>query len=68
MALCVWSCSAPLLYLAIIVQMYVIIHHRFARSIREERTLDKRNVWYLRAIGMLTIVTELMQRQTRGLG
>ena len=30
------------------------------RSIREEGTLDKRNVWYLRAIGMLTIVTELI--------
>ena len=39
----------PLLYLAIIVLMFVIIH-----------TLDKRNVWYLRAIGMLTIVTELI--------
>ena len=42
----------PLLYLAII--------HSLRRSIREERTLDKRNVWYLRAIGMLTIVTELI--------
>ena len=46
----------PLLYLAIIVLMFVIIHS-LRRSIREERTLDKRNVWYLRAIGMLTIVT-----------
>ena len=49
----------PLLYLAIIVLMFVIIHS-LRRSIREERTLDKRNVWYLRAIGMLTIVTELI--------
>lgn len=49
----------PLLYLAIIVLMFMIIHS-LRRSIREERTLDKRNVWYLRAIGMLTIVTELI--------
>ena len=50
----------PLLYLAIIVLMFMIIHS-LRRSIREERTLDKRNVWYLRAIGMLTIVTELIK-------
>lgn len=46
-------------YAAIIVLMFLIIHS-LRRSIREERTLDKRNVWYLRAIGMLTIVTELI--------
>ena len=40
----------PLLYLGIIVLMFVIIHS-LRRSIREERTLDKRNVWYLRTIG-----------------
>lgn len=49
----------PLLFLAIIVLMFVIIHS-LRRSIREERTLDKRNVWYLRAIGMLTIASELI--------
>ena len=42
-----WLCSYPLLYLGIIVLMFVIIHS-LRRSIREERTLDKRNVWYLR--------------------
>ena len=49
----------PLFYLGIIVLMFVIIHS-LRRSIREERTLDKRNVWYLRAIGMLTILGELI--------
>ena len=49
----------PILYLAIIVLMFMIIHS-LRCSIREERTLDKRNVWYLRAIGMLTIATELI--------
>lgn len=49
----------PLLFLAIIVLMFVIIHS-LRRSIREERTLDKRNIWYLRAIGMLTIAAELI--------
>ena len=49
----------PLFYAVIIVLMFMIIHS-LRRSIREERTLDKRNVWYLRAIGMLTIVTELI--------
>lgn len=48
----------PLLYLGIIVLMFVIIHS-LRRSIREERTLDKRNVRYLRAIGLLTILAEL---------
>ena len=46
-------------YLTIIVLMFLIIHS-VRRSIREERTLDKRNVWYLRAIGGLAIATELM--------
>ena len=49
----------PLLYLGIIVLMFVIIHS-LRRSIREERTLDKRNVWYLRTIGLLTILAELI--------
>ena len=49
----------PLLYLAIIVLMFVIIHS-LRRSIREERTLDRRNVWYLRSIGLLTIAAELI--------
>lgn len=49
----------PLLYLGIIVLMFMIIHS-LRRSIREERTLDRRNVWYLRAIGMLTIAAELI--------
>lgn len=48
----------PLLFLGIIVLMFVIIHS-LRRSIREERTLDKRNVWYLRTIGLLTILAEL---------
>ena len=49
----------PLLYLAIIVLMFVIIHS-LRRSIREERTLDRKNVWYLRIIGLLTIASELI--------
>lgn len=48
-----------LAYLTIIVLMVLIIHS-VRRSIREERTLDKRNVWYLRAIGGLAIATELV--------
>lgn len=46
-------------YLTIIVLMILIINS-VRRSIREERTLDKRNVWYLRAIGGLAILTELL--------
>ncbi len=49
----------PVLFLAIIVLMIMIIHS-LRRSIREERTLDRRNVWYLRTIGLLTIVSELV--------
>ena len=48
-----------LAYLTIVVLMVLIIHS-VRRSIREERTLDKRNVWYLRAIGGLAIATEIM--------
>lgn len=48
-----------LAYLTIVALMFMIIHS-VRRSIREERTLDKRNVWYLRAIGGLAIVTDLM--------
>ena len=47
-----------LFYAAIVVLMFMIIHS-LRKSIRNERTLDKRNVWYLRAIGMLTIFSEL---------
>lgn len=47
-------------FMAIIVLMFLIIHS-LRRSIREERALDKRNVWLLRTIGLLTIFTELMQ-------
>ncbi len=36
--------------MAIVVLMFLIIHS-IRRSIREEHTLDRRNVWYLRAIG-----------------
>lgn len=46
-------------YLTVIVLMFLILHS-VRRSIREERTLDKRNVWYLRAIGGLAIATELL--------
>ena len=49
----------PLFYLAIIVLMFMIIHS-LRRSIREERTLDRRNVWYLRTIGVLTIAVEFI--------
>ncbi len=45
--------------MAIVVLMFLIIHS-IRRSIREEHTLDRRNVWYLRAIGSLTILTELL--------
>lgn len=47
-------------FVAIIVLMFLIIHS-LRRSIREERTLDKRNVWLLRTIGLLTILMELFQ-------
>lgn len=47
-----------LFYAAIIVLMFIIIHS-LRKSIRNERTLNKRNVWYLRAIGVLTILSEL---------
>lgn len=47
-------------FIAIIVLMFLIVHS-LRRSIREERTLDKRNVWLLRVIGGLTILTELLQ-------
>ncbi len=50
----------PLAYLAVIILMGIIIYS-LRRSIREEGTLDKRNVWYLRAIGVLTIFMELLQ-------
>lgn len=46
-------------FLAVIVLMLLIIHS-LRRSIREERTLDRRNVWLLRTIGLLTILTELL--------
>lgn len=49
---------SSLSYVAIIVLMFLIIHS-LRKSIRDERTLDKRNVWYLRAIGILTILSEL---------
>lgn len=45
-------------YLAIIVLMFMIIHS-IRRSIKEERTLDNRNVWFIRTIGILTIFVEL---------
>lgn len=47
-----------LAYIAIIVLMFLIIHS-IRRSIKEERTLDRRNVWFLRTIGFLTIFAEL---------
>lgn len=50
----------PLCFTAIIVLMFIIIGS-LRRSIREERTLDKRNVWFLRLIGGLTIFMELLQ-------
>ena len=49
----------PLFYLVIVIFMFMIIHS-LRRSIREERTLDKKNVWYLRIIGLLTIASELI--------
>lgn len=50
---------APLLFIAIIVLMVLIIHS-LRRSIRQEKTLDRRNVRCLRAIGVLTILSELV--------
>ncbi len=51
---------SPILYLATIVLMFLIINS-LRRSIREERSLDARNVWRLRSIGILVIVAELLQ-------
>lgn len=45
-------------YVAIVVLMFLTIHS-IRRSIREERTLGRCNVWYLRSIGFLTIFAEL---------
>lgn len=50
-------------YAAIIVLMFIIIHS-LRHSIREERALDKRNVWLLRTIGLLTILSELCRNTT----
>ncbi len=50
----------PVLHLATIILMFLIINS-LRRSIREERTLEERNVWRLRAIGVLVIVAELIQ-------
>ncbi len=50
----------PVCLLAIIVMMFLIIGS-VRRSIREERSLESRNVWLLRAIGALTILVELLQ-------
>ncbi len=50
----------PILYLATIVMMILIINS-LRRSIREECTLESRNVWRLRLIGGLTIAAELLQ-------
>lgn len=47
-----------LVYPAIIVLMFVIIRS-LRRSIRQECALDRRNTRYLRAIGVLTILSEL---------
>ena len=47
-----------LVYPAIIVLMCIIIRS-LRRSIRNECTLDRRNTRYLRAIGVLTILSEL---------
>ena len=49
----------PVLFIAIIILMFMIIHS-LRRSIRNECTLARRNVWYLRAIGVLTILSELV--------
>lgn len=51
---------STLAFLAVIVLMFLIIHS-LRRSIREERTLDRRNVWLLRMIGALTICSELLR-------
>ena len=40
--------------------MMILIIHSLRRSIRDERPLDKRNVWYLRLIGLLTILSEVI--------
>ena len=54
----VFALFIPLLLLAVIILMVMIIRS-VRRSIREERPLDRRNVRYLRSIGMLTILIEL---------
>lgn len=46
-------------YLAIIVLMFLIIYS-VHRSIREECTLERHNIWLLRIIGLLAIATELI--------
>lgn len=53
----------PACFLAIVVMMFLIIGS-LRRSIREERSLERRNVGLLRAIGALTIFVELLQDTT----
>ncbi|MEG1886062.1 MAG: DUF2975 domain-containing protein [Alistipes sp.] len=50
-------------YLVIIVLMFLIIHS-IRKSIKEERTLDNRNVWFIRTIGALVIFSELCRDVT----
>lgn len=50
--------AASLSFLVIIVLMWLIIRS-VRRSIREEMPLEKRNVWHLRLIALLTIFSEL---------
>lgn len=50
--------AASLSFLVIIVLMWLIIRS-VRRSIREEIPLEKRNVWHLRLIALLTIFSEL---------
>ena len=54
----VFALFIPLLLLAVIILMVMIIRS-VRRSIREERPLDRRNVRYLRSIGLLTLLIEL---------
>ena len=53
--------AGTLSFLAIIVLMGLIIRS-VRRSIREELPLAKSNVWMLRTIALLTILTDLMSR------
>lgn len=53
--------AGPLMYLAIVILMLLIVRS-VRHAIREERPIGRADVWRLRLIALLTIVSELLTR------